>query len=243
LNALNGQRVAITGASGTLGRALIQELARQGAHPIAITHSGKANITGAIETLTWQIGQESALQAALQSVNILIINHGVNVYGERTPAAIEQSLQVNALSVWRLLEVFLSTLEPSEAQPGVTREVWINTSEAEVNPAFSPLYETSKRLLGDLITLRRQDAPCVIRKLVLGPFKSNLNPIGVMSADWVAWAIVALARRGVRNIIVTINPVTYLAFPVKEFYQALYFKVFSKAATMRLEQPRVESGR
>jgi len=87
--------------------------------------------------------------------------------------------------------------------------------------------ELSKRTLGDLITLKRLKAPCVIRKLILGPFKSNLNPIGIMSADWVAKQIVQGAKRDFRNIIVTINPLTYLAFPVKEFFVSNYFKFFT----------------
>jgi hypothetical protein len=87
----------------------------------------------------------------------------------------------------------------------------------------------SKRLIGELITLRRLTAPCVVRKVILGPFKSQLNPIGVMSADWVAWAVVALAQRNVRNIIVTINPLTYIAFPVKELSQTLYFRLLCRA--------------
>lgn len=217
--------VAVTGASGTLGQALIRELAKQGAKPIAVTHSGGTDIEGAIDTLTWQVGQEALLKPQLQDVDILLINHGVNVHGDRTAAAVETSLEVNALSAWRLMEVFLSTVD--ESADRATKEIWVNTSEAEVNPAFSPLYETSKRLIGDLITLRRQDSPCVIRKLILGPFKSNLNPIGVMSADWVAGAIIALAKWDVRNIIVTINPLTYLLLPLKETFQGLYFKLFS----------------
>jgi hypothetical protein len=111
------------------------------------------------------------------------------------------------------------------------KEVWVNTSEAEVSPAFSPLYELSKRALGDLVTLRRLDAPCVVRKLILGPFRSTLNPIGVMSGDWVARQIVALAKRDVRNIIVTINPLTYLLFPLKEFCVTMYFRFFSRTQT------------
>ena len=61
----------------------------------------------------------------------------------------------------------------------------------------------------------------MVRKLILGPFKSQLNPIGVMSADWVAKQIVNLARRDVRNIIVTINPLTWILFPIKEFLYLL----------------------
>ncbi|MEM1239767.1 MAG: bifunctional sterol desaturase/short chain dehydrogenase [Cyanobacteria bacterium P01_H01_bin.26] len=223
---LKGKTIAVTGASGTMGRALIRRLAAQGAKPIALTSSAADNIEGAIRVVPWRSGEERALKEILSRVNILVINHGVNVHGERTAAAIASSLEVNALSAWRLMEVFLETVD---ARLGAaTKELWINTSEAEVNPAFSPLYETSKRLLGDLITLRRQDSPCVIRKLVLGPFKSNLNPVGVMSADWVAGAIIALAKRDIRNIIVTINPLTYVVFPIKETAQAIYFRLFSR---------------
>ncbi|MEL6231795.1 MAG: bifunctional sterol desaturase/short chain dehydrogenase [Cyanobacteria bacterium J06627_3] len=222
---LKGKTVAVTGASGTLGRALIKRLAAQGARPIALSRSADAVIEGAIRVVPWEPGQERALQDVLKRVNILVINHGVNVHGERSADAIATSLEVNALSAWRLMEVFLETVD--DRLGPATKELWINTSEAEVNPAFSPLYETSKRLLGDLITLRRQDAPCVIRKLVLGPFKSQLNPVGVMSADWVAGAIVGLAKRDIRNIVVTINPLTYLLFPVKETMQSIYFKLFS----------------
>jgi hypothetical protein len=150
----------------------------------------------------------------------------VNVHQGRTPEAIEQSYQVNTFSTWRLLELFLTTVKTNHDI--ACKEVWVNTSEAEVNPAFSPLYELSKRAIGDLVSLRRLDAPCVLRKLILGPFKSNLNPIGVMSADWVAQQIINLAKRDFRDIIVTINPITFLAFPPKEFLTSLYFRLFSR---------------
>jgi hypothetical protein len=222
---LQGKTVAVTGASGTMGRALIHQLIQQNANPVAITTSPDAEFSDSIPRWTWQPGQEDALKDSLRQVDILIINHGLNVHGDRTAAAIQQSLEVNALSGWRLMEVFFSTIEPDTPIP---KEVWVNTSEAEVSPAFSPLYEISKRLMGELITLRRLDAPCVIRKIILGPFKSNLNPIGVMSADWVAWAVIALAKRNVRNIIVTINPLTYIAFPLNEAAHWIYFKLFSQ---------------
>lgn len=223
--ALKGKTVAITGASGALGQALIAELSKHGAKVVALTTSDRAFAEG-IEVLHWQIGAEEELRSRLQKVDIFILNHGVNVYGDRTPAAIQTSYEVNTFSTWRLAELFLETV--TESSHKALKELWINTSEAEVNPALSPLYELSKRALGDLITLRRLDAPCIIRKLVLGPFKSQLNPYGVMSASGVAWAIVALAKRDFRDIIVTINPITYILFPIKEFFQSLYFRLFSK---------------
>jgi monoglucosyldiacylglycerol epimerase len=223
---LQGKTVAVTGASGTLGRALIAELAKQGAKPLALTTSANADIPGATKIIPWRAGQEAELREAFQKVDILLINHGINVMGDKSVRAIEQSLEVNALSGWRMMEVFLETVDNRTGR--ATKEVWVNTSEAEVNPAFSPLYEISKRLMGDLINLRRSDAPCIIRKLVLGPFKSNLNPVGVMSASAIARSILFLAKRDIRNIIVTINPLTYLLFPIKEISQAVYFKLFLK---------------
>jgi monoglucosyldiacylglycerol epimerase len=226
---LKGKSVAITGASGTLGRSLIAKLASKGARVIALTTSPQAdfgNIGTNVEVLQWHLGAEQELRDRLQKVDILIINHGLNVNSDRDPSSVERSFEVNTFSAWRLMNLFLDTV--TESRHKATKELWINTSEAEVNPAFSPLYELSKRTLGELITLRRLDAPCIIRKLVLGPFKSNLNPIGVMSADGVAGAIVALAQRDVRNIIVTINPLTYILLPIAEGCRSIYFRLFSR---------------
>jgi len=176
--------------------------------------------------LQWQIGAEAELLPYLQKVDIFILNHGVNTYSDRTPASVQTAYEVNTFSTLRLAELFLSTV--TESSHKAIKELWINTSEAEVNPALSPLYELSKRTLGDLITLRRLDAPCTIRKLILGPFKSSLNPYGVMSARWVAWATIALAKRDFRDIIITFNPITYLAFPIKETCQSFYFRLFTR---------------
>ncbi|MFN3360468.1 MAG: bifunctional sterol desaturase/short chain dehydrogenase [Pseudanabaenaceae cyanobacterium] len=218
---LQGKTIAVTGASGTMGQALIAELKKQGARVIPLTSSGT-------EGVQWHVGAEADHRELLEGVDILILNHGVNVYGARSPEAITTSYEVNAYSVWRWLELFFATVESNRDR--AIKEVWVNTSEAEVSPAFSPLYELSKRWIGDIITLRRLDAPCIVRKIILGPFKSKLNPYGVMSAQWVAWAIVALAKRDVRDIIVTINPLTYIFFPLKEFSRSLYFRLFTRKA-------------
>jgi monoglucosyldiacylglycerol epimerase len=223
---LKGKVVGVTGASGALGQALIEELSVQGAKVVAISTNADIQFKPEVEVLYWQIGDESKLKASLKSIDILVLNHGTNVYGDRSYAAIQKSFEVNAFSTLKLAELFFETVTKSSHR--ALKELWVNTSEAEVNPAFSPLYELSKRTLGDLMTLRRLDAPCIVRKLVLGPFKSQLNPYGVMSARWVAWAIVALAKRDVRDIIVTIDPITYLAFPLKEFSKSLYFRFCTK---------------
>lgn len=228
---LQGKTVAVTGANGTFGRALLEQLQRRGAKIIALT-SGQEPVVlkpqGAVNTVTWQVGQEEALGELLAQVDILVVNHGINVHHLRTPEAISTAYEVNTFSGWRLLELFLTTVKTNKDI--ATKEVWVNTSEAEVGPAFSPLYEMSKRSLGDLVTLRRLDAPCVIRKLILGPFKSNLNPIGIMSAHWVAEQVVKGAQRDSRNIIVTINPLTWVTFPLKETLVHWYFRLCSRAS-------------
>ncbi|NJN62506.1 MAG: bifunctional sterol desaturase/short chain dehydrogenase [Coleofasciculaceae cyanobacterium RL_1_1] len=235
---LKNKTVAVTGASGTLGRALIEQLHRSGAKVIALTSSDRefvVMIDGEpldLRTEVWTIGEEAKLTSLLEKVDILVINHGVNVHADRSIAAIEQSYNVNAFSGLRLMETFLQTVRTN--RDIARKEVWVNTSEAEVLPAFSPLYELSKRALGDFVTLRRLDAPCVIRKLILGPFKSDLNPVGVMSADRVARRIVRLAKSDARNIIVTIDPLTFVLHPLKEIAVSLYFRWFSKPSTRTL---------
>jgi monoglucosyldiacylglycerol epimerase len=223
---LKGKVIGITGASGALGQALIEALSVQGAKVIAISTNKNIQSNSEAEILYWQIGEEETLRTRLAHIDILILNHGINVYGDRTAAAVQTSYQVNTISTLKIAELFLSTVTQSSHR--AIKELWVNTSEAEVNPAFSPLYELSKRTLGDLITLRRLDAPCIIRKLILGPFKSQLNPYGMMSPRWVAGAIVALAKRDVRNIIVTINPITYILLPLKEISKSLYFRICTK---------------
>jgi hypothetical protein len=229
---LKGKKVAVTGANGTLGRALIKQLHLKGAKVTALTSQDKELFIELnhqeipLKTVTWQIGEEKELADIFQQTDILIINHGINVHGEKTAEAIEKSYQINTFSGWRLMELFLNTVKTNKDK--ATKEIWVNTSEAEVSPAFSPLYEMSKRTMGGLVTMKRVNAPCVIRKLILGPFKSNLNPIGVMSAEWVSKQIINLAVRDFRNIIVTINPLTYLLFPLKELFTFSYFKLFTK---------------
>ncbi|MDB9380171.1 bifunctional sterol desaturase/short chain dehydrogenase, partial [Nodularia sphaerocarpa] len=226
---LKGKTVALTGASGSLGQALAAELLKHNAKVVALTtNPEKLTPQTNFKVVSWELGNEAQLKDSLAKIDILIINHGVNVYNSRTPEAIASSYEVNTFSVLRLMDIFLTTVTGPQAK--ATKEIWVNTSEAEVSPALSPLYELSKRTLGNLVTLKRLDGTCVIRKLILGPFKSQLNPYGVMSAQQVARGILFLARRDYRNIIVTINPLTYLFFPIKEASTWLYYRIFSKTA-------------
>jgi len=226
-----GLRIGVTGAGGSFGQALLRQLDQQGASLVALRHSaGSLDLRDAaggqipVQTVTWQVGEEEQLTALLAELQILVINHGINVMGARDREATRLSLEVNTLSALRLLELFLASPNPS----GQRREIWVNTSEAEVNPAFSPLYEISKRTLGQLLSLRSLDAPWPVRRLVLGPFRSALNPYGFMDADRVAAAVVAQVLAGRELVIVSPNPLTWLLMPLAAWGRRLYFSWFTR---------------
>jgi len=107
----------------------------------------------------------------------------------------------------------------------------MNTSEAEIQAAVSPLYEISTRLRGQLLSLRSLDlaGPRLrLRRLVLGPFRSALNPIGVMSAAFVAREILRQVRWNWGLVIVTPNPLTYLLMPLASLGRWLYFQATTR---------------
>ena len=233
--------MAVTGASGSLGRALLIQLHAQGASLIALTSSSEplslSDAAGQpipLRQVVWQCGREEELRQELAGVDLLVLNHGVNVHGDRSAAATQRSLEVNALSSWRLLELF-GELAAADAGSGrAPRELWMNTSEAEIQLAVSPLYEISKRLQGQLLSLRSLDlaGPQLrIRRLVLGPFRSALNPIGLMSAGFVAREVLRQAHWNWGLVIVTPNPLIYVLMPLATLSRWLYFRVFSRSAS------------
>jgi NAD(P)-dependent dehydrogenase (short-subunit alcohol dehydrogenase family) len=233
--------VAVTGANGALGRALLQRWHQRGAHLVAISHSAaplqlhdRAGALIPLRQLSWQVGQEQALLAQLGTVDVLVLNHGINLQQQRDAEATARSLEVNALSSWRLLEGFAALVASRSEAERTTRprpEVWINTSEAEIEPAFSPLYEISKRLLGQLLSLRSLDlARAVrIRRLVLGPFRSALNPVGLMPVGFVADQALLQASLGCNLILVTPNPLIYVVMPLTTLSRWLYNTLLTSA--------------
>ncbi|MFN7900068.1 MAG: NAD-dependent epimerase/dehydratase family protein [Synechococcaceae cyanobacterium] len=242
--------VAITGASGALGQALLSRWHQRGAQLIALSHGDRplqlrdgAGRPIPLRQERWRVGEEEALRQLLSEVDVLVINHGVNVHSQRGVEAIRLSLEVNALSCWRLLELFAEVVaqRPAAAEDGSEGaspaqrprpEVWINTSEAEYQPCLSPLYEISKRLIGQLLSLR---APLLnrhlrLRRLVLGPFRSELNPIGLMGPDFVAANILRQADWGWTLIVVTPNPITYIVMPLLLLIRWLYASLICRGA-------------
>ena len=226
-------RIGITGASGSLGKALTKKFRSKGAFVIGFTSKEPIKQNLSIETpqqwVKWECGKETAIKSTLETLDILILNHGVNPDGQNS-IDINQALEVNALSTWRLSNIYKG-ISGKNTNLRKVKELWINTSEAEIQPAFSPVYEITKRLIGQLISIewsnlnRQNKSNLKIRKLILGPFLSELNPIGIMNASFVSNQIINQVELGISLVIVTPNPLTYLLMPLTEIFRFLYFNI------------------
>ena len=226
--------IGITGASGTLGRALTRSFRASGADVVGLTHRSPPQLQdddGPHRWISWQCGDEIALDGDLAQFDVLVLNHGINPKGDQSPEDVNRALEINALSSWRLMQRYEEISRRNVREKPM--EIWVNTSEAEIQPAVSPVYEISKRLLGQLVSLRgatrsaTERNQLVIRKLVLGPFRSELNPIGIMDANWVANQVLRQASWGLRLIIVTPNPLTYLLMPITELGRWAYSRILN----------------
>ena len=235
----NGLKVAITGANGSLGKSLIEELRAKGAYVVGLTHNKKDHdrsfeITPN-EWIYWSCGEEKLLSSKLTNIDILILNHGYNPKEMIDSKEINKAIDINSLSHWRLIEIFEDLSKSNNNLNNLnSKEVWVNTSEAEIQIAFSPVYEITKRLIGELVSLKKskllmeKKSDFIIKKLVLGPFKSKLNPQGILSPEFVAKKIIKKAEKENYLIIVTPNPITYLFMPIIECIRILYSRFINR---------------
>tara|TARA_Y100001968_G_scaffold141459_1_gene129330 strand:- start:54 stop:812 length:759 start_codon:yes stop_codon:yes gene_type:complete len=233
-----GLRIAITGANGSLGGAIIEQLKKKGAYVVGLTHDRKSSTSSSEsnpdEWILWSCGKEEDLSKNLTDIDILILNHGFNPKQKINSIDINNAIEINSLSHWRLIEIFENLASCNNLNKLSQKEVWVNTSEAEIQIAFSPAYEITKRLIGELVSLKKSNLlmeksnSFVIRKLILGPFKSKLNPQGIMSAVFVARKIIQKAEKDNYLIIVSPNPITYLIMPSVELIRILYTRLIKR---------------
>ena len=230
----NEKTVGITGASGSLGKELTKLFRQKGYKVIGFTHSKKdfeINLESPNEWVKWECGKESTLKKYLKKVDILILNHGIYNLS-RGSSNYENSIEINALSKFKFLNLFEDIALTNESF--TKKEIWINTSEAEILPALNPSYEISKSLIGQLVSFKKNlldtdtKKKLIIKKIILGPFKSQLNPIGIMNPKFVSKKIYDMANSKNYLIIISPNPLSYLLFPIKEFFNFLYCQIIYK---------------
>ena len=226
----NKKTIGITGAGGSLGKALTQKFRSYGYKIIGFTHNRNSQELvedGPDEWVYWECGKENLLKNSLIQIDILILNHGI--YASECEQDLEKSIEINATSKLKILRLFekITLLQSSDSDP---KEIWINTSEAEILPALNPCYEISKSLIGQAVTFKKNfnnqkgSTNLTIKKIILGPFKSDLNPIGIMSPKFVASLIIYFSKFSSYLIIVSPNPITYILFPLREFYFFIYYQ-------------------
>ena len=222
--------IGITGAGGSLGKALTKKFKSYGYKIIGFTHNRNPPELlkdGPNEWVYWECGKEFLLENSLRKIDILILNHGV--YESKSEQDLEKLIEINALSKLKILRLF-EKISLSFSTDTLRREIWINTSEAEILPALNPCYEISKSLIGQAVTLKRNfnnqngSSNLIIKKDILGPFKSDLNPIGIMSPDLVASLVIYISNLSNYLIIVSPNPLSYILFPLREFYFFVYYQ-------------------
>ncbi|CAE18937.1 conserved hypothetical protein [Prochlorococcus marinus subsp. pastoris str. CCMP1986] len=222
--------IGITGASGALGKELTKIFRGKGYKVIGFTHSKnnfEINNDSPNEWIEWQCGKEFLLNKHLKKIDILILNHGIYDISKEN-SNYENSIEINALSKLKFLNLFEEIAFKKNSS--IAKEIWINTSEAEILPALNPPYEISKSLIGQIVSFKKnlldnhEKKKLKIKKIILGPFKSELNPIGIMSAEFVSNNIYNFANLNFFLIIISPNPLSYILFPIKELYIFLYCK-------------------
>jgi len=226
--------IGITGASGALGKELTKLFRHQGYKVIGFTHSkteSNINFESPNEWIKWECGKESTLKKHLKKIDILILNHGIYNLS-RENSNYENSIEINALSHFKILNLFEEIAMTNKSI--IKKEIWINTSEAEILPALNPSYEISKSLIGQLVSFKKNllnkniREKLIIKKIILGPFKSELNPIGIMSPKFVSKKILDLVNSKSYLIVISPNPLSHILFPLKEFYNFLYCQIIYK---------------
>ena len=226
--------IGITGASGSLGKELTKLFRKKGFKVIGFTHSKnnhEINHESPNEWIEWECGKELALKENLKEIDILILNHGIYNLSSKN-VNYENSIEINALSTFKLINLFEEIALSKDSKR--LKEIWINTSEAEILPALNPSYEVSKSLIGQLVSFKKNlldkntKKKFKIKKIILGPFKSELNPIGILSPAFVSEKIYTLAHSNNYLIIISPNPISYILFPIKELYNYLYCQLLKK---------------
>ena len=237
-----GSKIAITGANGSLGNCLIEEFKKKGAYVAGLTHGNKNDsksyAVSPDEWIFWSCGEEKLLSSKLSKFDILILNHGFNPREKINSDDINKAIEINSLSHWRLIQIFEElSHNKNNLNSSKSKEIWINTSEAEIQIAFSPVYEITKRLIGELVSLKKskllidKNNSLIIKKLILGPFKSKLNPQGILSPEFVSKKIINKAEKEDYLIIVTPNPISNLLMPIIEYLRILYSRLIYKIYT------------
>ncbi|QMW68051.1 SDR family NAD(P)-dependent oxidoreductase [Mumia sp. ZJ1417] len=249
-----GLRVLVTGASGTFGRALCQELSEQGAHVVGLDLAPRAD--DPVEVLACDVTDDAAVPAAvakavelLGGLDVLVNNAGI---GGPAPAElapgdeVRRQLDINLLGTWRVTAACTEALVASRG-----RIVMVASRMAVMQLPLAAAYGASKRAMvayADALRLElgtHVGVTCVYPSSVRSPIHDSTAAAGLslegMSAYEPLEGVVAtvlhaaLSRRPRRDL-----PTTRRG--AMEFFLARHLPALTDRIVSRTFSERVRSG-
>lgn len=249
-----GLRVLVTGASGTFGRALSQELTARGARVVGLDVAPRDD--DPVEVLACDLTDDAAVPVAvaeavrrLGGLDVLVNNAGIGGPGpaELAPGEeVRRQLEINLLGTWR---VTAACVEPLVASRG--RVVMVASRMAVMQLPLAAAYGASKRAMvayADALRLElgtHVGVTCVYPSAVRSPIHDSTARAGLslegMSAyeplegvvDTVLHA--ALSRRPRRDLPTTRRGAV-------EFFLARHLPALTDRIVARTFADRVRSG-
>jgi NAD(P)-dependent dehydrogenase (short-subunit alcohol dehydrogenase family) len=202
LHDLKGRVAVVTGASRGIGRAVALELARHGAHVMAV-----ARTTGALEELDDEIkavgGSATLVPIDLKDyaaidrlggaiyerwgkLDVLVGNAGIlgplSPLGHVEPKAFDEVMAVNVTANWRLIRSLDPLLKESEAG----RALFVSSGAAYKNLAYWGPYSISKAALQALVaTYANETLTTNIRTMLInpGPLRTRMRAEAMPGED------------------------------------------------------------
>jgi NAD(P)-dependent dehydrogenase (short-subunit alcohol dehydrogenase family) len=170
--------ILITGANRGIGRALVDEALRRGAHRVFAGSRGPLDIADErVTVVTLDVTNVSQIQRAVEAVDsldVLINNAGVAIYDDLSSLdVVEQHLQVNFLGVLRVTHAFVPLLKRS-------RGAIVNNLSLAALAALPmiPAYSISKAAAFNMTQSLRAllvSEGITVHGVVLGPVDTDMN--------------------------------------------------------------------
>ena len=196
---LRGRRIAITGARGALGQALLEDLSQERGTCVQALQFGR----------DWNYEDYSGLESILRGADILVLAHGSKVA--------DHALKANHESAVAIIKTFLRVREQSKSL--LLPEVWYIGSEAELYGSWTDdmrAYTDSKRAFLPTARALYEEEGVIYRHIVPAAFSSSMGR-SVVSAQWTAKACLWWIRRGACYV-----PVTYTGMAFLNFFRFRY---------------------
>ncbi|WKT43823.1 Fatty acid hydroxylase [Fusarium oxysporum f. sp. vasinfectum] len=209
---LRGRRIAMTGARGALGQALLKELSQEKGTSIQTLQFGR----------DWNYNDYCGLEENLRNTDILVLAHGSK--------KADVAFKANCESAIAIIDSFMRVREQSRSL--LLPEIWYIGSEAELHGAWTDdmrHYTDSKRAFVPFARAYYDDENFIYRHIVPAAFSSGMDQ-ALVSPRWAATLSLWWIRRGARYV-----PVTYTGMALLNFFRFQYWVKPNKLSAVHRE--------